>query len=104
MRLVGPALRTGTPRLWLFGEPAGGQILKTGWVQRRVRQEAAKPATEVSRKSSVEREGGIKWVGGLFNRPGDAFVPLTWEAINGLHGDRAPNEGERAHRYSRARP
>lgn len=25
--------------------------------------------------------------GGLFNRPGDAFVPLTWEAINVFCGD-----------------
>ncbi len=48
------------------------------------RQEAAKPATEDSRKSSVEREGGTEWIGGLFNRPGDAFVPLTMEAINEL--------------------
>ena len=33
-----------------------------------------------TRESSVEREGGIKWVGGLFNRPGGVLVPLTLEA------------------------
>ncbi len=63
-----------------------GAAVMAGHTARQDRQEAAKPATEDSRKSSVEREGGTEWIGGLFNRPGDAFVPLTWEAINVLYG------------------
>ena len=80
-RPCGPA-----PPGWGFLESPPGADPQNGLgaAALEARQKAAKPATEDSRKSRVECEGGLKRVGGFFNPPGYVFVPLTKEAINGL--------------------